>query len=121
MINIDKIYKKIETQRPRSAWAKGVKIYALELLESCEQKTYDSIFTLKSTILNGAKNWDEHSCNGYSLIYDVDIAQRLCTPSELKRTRDGKRRPNNRELWVNTQGRALYQAWELIKQEVVKC
>lgn len=115
MINIDKIYKKIEAQRPRSAWAKGVKIYALELLESCEQKTYDSIFALKSTILNGAKNWEEYSSNGYSLIYDVDIAQRLCTTSELKKTCNGERRPNSRELWLDVQCRALYQAWEMIK------
>ena len=48
---------------------------------------------------------------GCSLIYNGDIAERLCTPSELKKTRNGERRPNDREMWLDTQTRALRQAW----------
>lgn len=44
------------------------------------------------------------------MIYNADIAERLCCPSELKKTRNGERRPNNREEWLDTQARALYQA-----------
>lgn len=45
-----------------------------------------------------------------TLIYNSDIAARLCCPSELKRTRNGDRRPNSREEWLDTQARALFQA-----------
>lgn len=53
----------------------------------------------------GTYNW-----GGSSLIYDADIAGRLCCPSELKKTRNGERRPNSREEWLDVQARALYQA-----------
>jgi hypothetical protein len=62
-------------------------------------------------LLNGASNWDQYSWGGCSLICDRDIAIRLCTPSELKKTRNGERRPNDREMWLDTQTRALRQAW----------
>jgi hypothetical protein len=44
-----------------------------------------------------------------------DIAERLCTPSELKKTRHGDRKPNSREEWLDVQARALYQASNRIK------
>lgn len=50
---------------------------------------------------------------GNSLIYDQDIANRLATPSEIKRVtrKDGSlRKPNASEEWLDTQARALYQA-----------
>ena len=73
-------------------------------------------------MLNGARDWNAYSWGGSALIYDGDIAERLCTPSELKRTRHGERRPNSREEWLDTQARALYQACNrvsrLYRQEV---
>ena len=44
-------------------------------------------------------------------MYDGDIAAALCTPSELKKTRNGERRPNSREEWLDVQARALHQAF----------
>ena len=35
-MNKDLLIKKIEAQKARSAWARGVKVYALELLEGYE-------------------------------------------------------------------------------------
>ena len=96
----------LETRKDRSAWNKGVTVYALELLENI---TETEIIT-KERLLNGAENWEEFSWGGCSLIYDYDIAERLCTPSELKKTRNGERRPNPRESWLDTQARALFQA-----------
>ena len=96
----------LETRKDRSAWEKGVTVYALELLENI---TETEIIT-KERLLNGAENWEEFSWGGCSLIYDYDIAERLCTPSELKKTRNGERRPNARESWLDTQARALFQA-----------
>lgn len=55
------------------------------------------------------------SWGGSHLCYDSDIARHYCTPSELKRTRDGARRPNAREEWLDVQARAIYQALSKIR------
>lgn len=60
--------------------------------------------------MNGADGWSDYSWGGSALIYNEDIALRLCTPSELKRTANGSKRPNAREEWLDVQARALYQA-----------
>ena len=100
---------------PRSAWGKGVATYAAELIESIES---DEIATdeLKSTLLNGAKDWSEYSCGGSALIYDADICERLCSPSEIKKTRNGERAPSSRESWLDCQARALGQAARLVSR-----
>lgn len=103
----------------RSAWGRGVTVYALELLEELAEAIQggwlslddlDSAQGRKRAMLNGASDWSQFSWGGCSLIYDSDIAERLCTPSELKRTRGGELRPNSREEWLDTQARALNQA-----------
>lgn len=110
--SITTIRQIIESANPRSAWNKGVKAYALDLIDSIPDNVeYGSADSLLSDMLNGASNWDQYSWGGCSLIYDRDIATRLCTPSELKKTRNGERRPNDREMWLDTQTRALRQAW----------
>ena len=73
---------------------------------------------LRGVLLNGAESWSQYSWGGCSLCYDGDIAKRLCTPSELKRTRSGECRPNSREEWLDTQARALIQAANLIVRRV---
>lgn len=103
----------------RSAWGRGVTAYALELLDSIEEAikggwlSLDELETAKGrkiAMLNGASDWGAYSWGGCSLIYDNEIAERLCTPSELKRTRGGEWRPNASEEWLDTQARALHQA-----------
>lgn len=121
MKNYEYIKQKLETRKDRSAWGKGVAIYALELLDEIKEsidyngKEPETLEELKRIALNGAENWDEYSWGGCSLIYNGDIAERLCTPSELKKTRNGERRPNNREEWLDVQARALRQAYSRIK------
>ena len=61
-------------------------------------------------MLNGAADWSCYSWGGCSLIYDRQIATRLCGPSELKKTRHGERKSNSREEWLDIQARALLQA-----------
>jgi hypothetical protein len=115
MKTINEIINIIEHTNPRSAWNKGVKAYALEILAYMPNNVeYSSIEALKADALCGASDWDQYSWGGCSLIYDGDIAERLCTPSELKKTRNGERRPNAREAWLDTQTRAIRQAWWLI-------
>ena len=118
MKNYEEIKKNLEARKDRSAWDKGVTVYALELLdEVAEQIDYtdkepETRAEFKEYALNGATNWSQYSWGGSSLIYDCDIAERLCTPSELKKTRGGERRPNSREEWLDTQARALNQAFQ---------
>ena len=115
----NELIKKIEASKARSAWARGVRAYALELLEEHESEEIPENWeALKNDLLNGAKNWKEYSWGGCSLIYDQDIARRLCAPWELKKTKGGFRKPNAREEWLDCQARALYQACNLIYRAI---
>lgn len=115
MKTIAEIKALIEQEKARSAWGRAVKEYALELIEKLPQNVeYGSIDSLKGDLLNGADDWKQYSWGGCSLIYDGDIAARTCSPSELKKTKNGKRRPNANEEWLDTQARALYQAERMI-------
>jgi hypothetical protein len=103
----------------RSAWRRGVKAYALEMIEraDCELAC---VSDLKNELLNGARTWKEYSEGGCALIYDAEIAELLCSPSEYRRTREGQRAPNSRESWLDVQARALGQAATLIASAVRK-
>ena len=105
---VSEISARISATTPASAWKKGVKLYALELLESLEGDYTEA------ALLNGAENWSAYSYGGCSLIYDGDIAERLATPSEFKRKKGGYLIPNARETWMDCQSRALSQAARLI-------
>ena len=122
MKTIKEIKQELESRKDRSAWRKGVAASALELLDELEENRkfsgkdeYMHSLEIESELLNGANNWNMYSWGGSSLIYDCDIAKRLCCPSELQITRGGERRPNSREEWLDVQARALYQACSLIK------
>ena len=112
----EKMTAGLEARKDRSAWGRGVNVYALELVESLEERAaYEGRnpepgAECREWLLNGAQDWNQYSWGGSALIYDGDIAERLCTPSELKRTRNGERRPNSQEEWLDTQARALTQA-----------
>lgn len=97
----------------RSAWNRGVNTYAETLIFNLYENNYtefNSAAELKAAMLNGAETWKQYSYGGCALIYDGDIARTLCTPSELKRTDGGSLEPNSREIWLDVQARALYQA-----------
>ena len=128
MKTIEEVRKELKARKDRSAWDKGVTIYAVALLDDLEESRrfnnadmYIHPLELKAELLNGADSWDAYSWGGSALIYDCDIAERLCTPSELKRTRNGERRPNSREEWLDTQARALYQAARRIQVAAREC
>lgn len=111
----------------RSAWKKGIAEYAIDLLHeySNNVKYYDTeeakdVRQLEETLLNGAKDWKHYSWSGCSLCYDESIAKVLCTPLELKRTKNGALPPNKYEHWLDVQARALYQAFLLIKEVMSK-
>lgn len=119
MTNIEKVYQSIENEKQRSAWENGVTEYALEFVEQLSEQIRDGYFDeldlsdpkkVQAALLNGAETWSQYSWGGCSLIYNSDIAERLCSPSELKKNRNGERRPNSREEWLDVQARALFQA-----------
>lgn len=107
------LIKLIEDSPARSAWSRGVKAYAIDLLEGLDGRP-----VTKENLLNGADNWNAYSYGGSALIYDADIAEALCNPSELKRTKNGDRQPNGNESWLDVQARALYQACNLILRSI---
>jgi hypothetical protein len=122
-MTITDLKQALASEKPRSAWERGVKEYAEELTEELENAIRDGYYTedkltdraaLKTQLLNGAADWSQYSYGGSALIYDGDIAERLCSPSEYKRSREGERRPNSREEWLDVQARALYQACNMI-------
>ena len=116
MKDIELVRKELYKRIDRSAWNKGVTKYALDLLYNVELSVRDgkslkTISDWKAAMLNGATDWKEYSYAGCALIYDRDIAKRLCTPSEFKRKRGGELNPNSCETWLHVQARALYQAY----------
>lgn len=123
-MKLEYVRNQIEARKTRSAWAKGVNEYAFELLEKLETRIeYEhrepaNPHELADWMLNGAINWNQYSEGGCSLIYDGQIAKRLCNPSELKRLTNKagalKDQPNPRETWIECQARALRQAAWLI-------
>ena len=91
MTKKETLLKNIEASKARSAWGKGVKTYAYELVEEAEDTQLEKLINnrpllsysqfrneLKKILLNGADNWKAYSWNGCSLIYNYQIAERLC-------------------------------------------
>lgn len=125
---------------PRSAWGKGVRSYAAEMLDRAfegepEGKTYtkeelykrlsndyddrDHAYETRANpkLRNTSKEYgafSRESWGGNYDIYDRDIAKRLSNPTELKKTNNGLRKPNKNEEWLDTQARALYQAYNFL-------
>jgi hypothetical protein len=100
----------------RSKWAQGVNEYKNELL----QAHIVGLELTERALLNGAADWKAYSWGGLSLIYDQDIADRLATPSEIKRRtlKDGLSSwASPTEQWLDVQARALYQAAQQIINE----
>ena len=110
-----KIIEAVKAKKARSYWNKGVQTYAIEMLEFVTDWNPDlTLENCRKILLNGADDWYHYSVSGRFLVSDVDIAQRLCSPSELKRItrKDG----TIREDCLSAQGRALCQAYNMIRE-----
>lgn len=105
----DKIIRELSIKKSRSHWEQGVTEYA-EWMARIWRDSGDLKPLTKDFLLNGASDWIQASWEGSWYIYDEDIAKTLCTPSELKRTDYGRKKPNKAEEWLDVQARALYQA-----------
>jgi hypothetical protein len=100
----------ITSTKPRSTWRKGIKTYALEMLEGLDTDQPPT----RENLLNGARHWQEYSEGGSTLVYAEDIAARLAPPSQLAKKQGGMLPPNRAETWLDCQARALTQAARLI-------
>lgn len=119
------IIDELNARKCRGTWDNAVNAYAIELTESLDNwdKQPENVAELREMMLNGADDWKAYSWGGSSLIYNQDIAKRLCSPSELKRVtnKNGLREfPNSREHWLDVQARALYQAANIVERIATK-
>ena len=122
-----KAMQTLEQRKDRSAWSRGVTAYAVDMLQQIAEYykggyiSADDLATrttVEAAALNGALDWSQYSWGGSALVYDGDIAAALCTPSELKKTRNGERRPNSLEEWLDVQARALHQAFRRMYEAI---
>ena len=124
-MNLQTLREKLENHKTRSYWAAGVKEYAHEIIDTLEnveeweqmnKGEYDYTGSKQNHLdaLNGAKDWSAYSWGGCSLVSNCAIAETLCTPSELEKTKDEEKQPNAREDWLDVQARALFQAESLL-------
>ena len=130
-INLSELSAKIENLKTRSAWKKGVKEYAAELVEKLEEYAgyngtpgvieVNNPAGFLEICLNGAQDWEQYSKGGMSLVYNRTIAERLCTKSELKRVNGGERMPNRFNDWCDIQARALRQAYFIVAHLAFPC
>ena len=117
------VHTSILGHRVRGHWNNGVLAYADELLDKLfETVVFDDVTPadigdrarLEKCLLNGARDWREYSYSASALVCDLDIAERLLCPSELKRKRGGELEPGGGKTWLDVQARALYQACRII-------
>ena len=112
-IKVKDVAASLGERKPRSAWDRGVLLYAYELLHdlateaACRMRP---VTVDMQTMLNGAETWKEYSYAAFSLIRDPEIARRLCCPSELRRCHFGYRNPRPGINWLDVQAHALEQA-----------
>lgn len=105
----------INASLARSAWERGVKQYAIDIVARVEHVNNFRKDELHGTLLAGARDWQQYSYGACALVENEHIAARLCSPSELRATKNGTRNPNAFENWLDVQARALLQAERLIK------
>lgn len=122
-IYTNELRKLVAEFKNRSAWKKGVKEYADELLDNLEEmaRIYKRLpkdeNELKEWLLKDARNWENYSYRGYSLKFNRQIAERLCTPSEFKKKDGGRLAPSRHDNWFNEQAKALCHAYLRIKDK----
>ena len=116
--------KRANLRKNASKFVKGVYDYVGDLIGSLEDDFIIEVENIdykkqiinnfKNKLLNGARNTHEFSFGGCSLIYDGDIAKRLCTASELKKKKYGRLQPTKSTTWLDVQARALFYAFIIL-------
>lgn len=119
--NLSTLRGLVSSSSARSAWSRGVRAYALDLLDSIKElsnyemnNTGEYLAISEEVALNGAGSWSNYAAGGCGLVYTSAILERLCTASELRRL-------NRSDIdAIEIEGRALFQAWRLIAENLGK-
>ena len=118
--NIQAVANEVNNTETRSAWSKGVKAYALDILANFEEwrkwseENGEGVPELdERTALNGADNWRHWAEGASGLAESYAILCRLCPPSEVRK---GVRGID----WLEVEARAARQAWRMIAEAVRK-
>ena len=128
-VDLKKVRTCLETKKDRSAWDKGVTMYALDLLSDLEEWNDNGELDgvnlrdrseLRPKLLNGANDWKHYSYSASALVNDCEIAERLCNPSTLKRVDGGNKEPSRIETWLDVQANALAQAFYVLMWAIRK-
>lgn len=116
--NLATLRTSLKTFRPRSAWSRGVAFYASMILDNFEERQkFNASEGLPvpvldlATALNGADDWKHFAAGGCGLVYNSAIAANLLTPSELRAWEAGRHTFD----FIALEGRALTQAWQLLR------
>lgn len=109
------IYNLLTQEKPRSAWSRGVNNIAIDMVSEILENTNGNDAPHFYRVDDFARHFygvllREAVDGGCFLIYDTHIAENFCTPSELKRAKNGERNPNSRETWLDVMYRGAYQA-----------
>ena len=108
IIDIKNVIESLPAER--SAWRRGVRQYAMDLIEDLPDFQDLNPENCRGVLLNGAGSWKEWAYGGCGLVYDCAIAERLCTPSELRKKSGGELEPSSHESWLDVEARAVGQA-----------
>ena len=112
----------IEGWHHRSKWDRAIDEDAYSLVcNASNDGEPDFVFrfgSLEKQLLSGAADWRAYSYGGCALVYDGDIAEHYCTPSQFKKSREGQYNPNRYENWLDLQARALYRAYCRIRSAI---
>lgn len=135
-MTFEELKTRIINMKKTSAWGKAVKAYALECLEFAElcgvkPDTPADELSLGDIVNHVGGNaikigtWHGRAAldiikasseGGNFLVYNEDVAERLCSPAQFKamHRKDGTLREPRRESWLQMQTRCLiHAAWEI--------
>ena len=119
------VLEQIKQHKARSAFDKGVRRFAIDLVESAIERHHfkmsDFADSDEKLFLNGAKDWKQYVDGACGLFACSDIAEALCSPSELKRVKGGLLSPSRNESWIDVAARAYRLAYEtLIRNTIIR-
>lgn len=112
-------------ERSYTNWTRAVCQYAMEMLESFEENNGFDVEKLnEKSLLRGARDWQQYSNCGFSLVGNSEIAERLCSPTQLYIYERGMKAPvgmktlqgtaHSDSSWIDVQAVALKQAAEMV-------
>lgn len=115
LIDVKRLVAEAEkmSRTERSYWSRGVASLIRDYGENVLGEHDGEIISARDfyKLWNcGAETLKDAVYYGSFDIWNYDIAKRLCTPSDLKKSNEGMRNPNRCETWLDVEYRAVKQA-----------